>query len=50
MLDFKTELDKFEPVPEIADLQDTVNTTDIQDVNDFLQYFMKMEKNGSPKE
>ncbi len=38
MIDFQTELQKYKPISEISDMEDTLQHTQMQDLLDILQY------------
>ena len=45
MIDFETELKKFEPSMEIEDAEDAIYSSDLTDMMDILQEMIKESKN-----
>lgn len=46
MIDFKSELNKFKPILEIDDVEDTIRNDEIQDVMDLLKQISQDNKIG----
>ena len=41
MIDFKNEIKKYEPILEVGDIEQSINTTDLKDIMDMLNYISK---------
>ena len=50
MFDFKKEVNKFRPMTEVADLENTVLDNEVQDVMDLLRTVMSEQKAKKKKE
>ena len=44
MIDFKQELSKYQPILELERIEDSIHTSEVQDILDILQHISK-EKN-----
>ncbi len=44
MLDFKEELKKFEPIPEVGDVEELVRNKDLTDMTDVMKMMVKESK------
>ncbi|MCL1935591.1 MAG: hypothetical protein FWF57_04345 [Defluviitaleaceae bacterium] len=45
MLDFKTELKKYQPILDIEDVEENIHSEEIKDIIDLLQYLSENNKN-----
>lgn len=48
MIDFKQELSKYQPILELEKIEDSIHTSEVQDILDILQHLSKKQNYPNP--